>query len=78
MKACEGADNTSLSTPRSAISLRRLSWVMRASRLASASSSLAALDGCLVPREKWPTVKPVVFMKGPQNAWRLSMPLVTR
>ena len=26
----------------------------------------------------WPTVKPLVFMNGPQNSWRFSIPFVTR
>src|SRR3546814_6539999 len=58
MKQWDGVDMTSLSTPRSAISLRRLSWVIRARRLACASSSEDALAGCLVPSAKCPTVSP--------------------
>ena len=78
MKQWDGVDITNLSTPRSAISLRRLAWLMRARILACASASVAALAGCLVPREKCPTVSPCTFMKGPQNSWRFSMPSVSK
>ncbi|MNR04401.1 hypothetical protein D3C85_1203600 [compost metagenome] len=78
MKQWDGVDITNLSTPRSAISLRRLAWLMRARMLACASASVAALAGCLVPREKCPTVSPCTFMNGPQNSWRFSMPSVSK
>lgn len=37
INAWDGTETTNLSTPRAAISWRRAAWVMRASRLASAS-----------------------------------------